>query len=607
MNILKKLVILLLVLFLNGCSQEFLEPISLSTFDTNYLFSNVDDARRATNAIYQQFSTDGYTTRLSTQMQGNTDIETHGASTINIQDVQSKPNIEIEMLKPQESNLDLDKAWTSGYSAIRDCNIVIDGIRASGALESTNTATKANMYQFLGEAYTIRAYWYSMLIYSFGDVPFSTQAPKAGIDFNLPREDRNLILTALIKDLKEIEPNMKWSDELPFGVEQVNREFTMGMIARLSLQRGGYFLKPDMTMERPADYKEYYTIAKEYSKKLMDLKDRVLPTDFAQIFKNESQFIVAKNSDVLFEIPFAIGEGDVGYNIGIYFNGGTHPYGRGGAGQWLPASYYYSFDSKDLRRNITCGLYNYDTNYQVQVNGINAISQGKWSRGDINPAPGATTSKGTGINFPLMRYSDVILMNAEAENELNGPTAVAQAALKRVRQRAFDPLEWSTKVNQYVTNVSSSKDAFLDAIINERAWEFGGEFLRKSDLIRWGNYKAIISKTVTTLKALADESADINGIRPNFIYWKRTADNKFVTFNTDTREIPADLANWTRNDWLKSLKSSIGIDGYSNFITVNWFYYLDTAKPVRYINPIPSRAIIASQGVLKNDGYGYGN
>jgi hypothetical protein len=38
----------------------------------------------------------------------------------------------------------------------------------------------------------------------------------------------------------------------------------------------------------------------------------------------------------------------------------------------------------------------------------------------------------------MLRYSDVILMLAEAENELNGPTALAQDALKRVRQRAFD-------------------------------------------------------------------------------------------------------------------------------------------------------------------------
>lgn len=598
MNIIKKLSILLIAFFMNSCSN-FLEPTSLSTYDTKYLFSNVDDARRATNAIYTQFSTDGFTTRLSTNMQANTDIEVHGADPVSIH---SKTNIEIEMLDPVSSNGDLQKAWESGYKAIRDCNIVIDGIHESGNLESTDSAVKANMYQFLGEAYTIRAYWYSMLINSFGDIPFSTQAPKAGVDFNLPKEDRNVILSAVIKDLIDIEPKMKWADQLPYGIEQVNREFTLGMIARLSLQRGGYFLKPDMTTSRKTDYLDYYTIARDYSKKLMDLKDRALPTDFAQIFKNESQFIVAKNSDVLFEIPFAIGEGDIGYNVGIQVAIGNHPHGGTTGGYAIPASYYYSFDNKDKRRDVTCGLYKRDANYDTQIVSASTISQGKWSREYLNPAPGSTTTKGTGINFPLLRYADVILMNAEAENELNGPTAAAKSALARVRQRAFDTLDWPTKVDQYVTSASISKTAFFDAIVNERAWEFGGEFIRRFELIRWGNYDKIIAKTISDLKKLGDESANLNGIRPDYVYWKRNVDGTLKIFSTDTREVPTDVLNWTRVSWLTGLKSSTGIDGYQSFISWYWINY---KNPVRYIMPIPASAVNSSQGVLKNDGYGY--
>src|SRR5690606_23622436 len=92
------------------------------------------------------------------------------------------------------SNRDLDIVWTYAYRAIRDANIAIEGILASEALVSPDAVTAATMNHLLGEAYTLRAYWYSMLIFYFGDVPFIQDAPKSGNDFFLGKEDRNVIL-----------------------------------------------------------------------------------------------------------------------------------------------------------------------------------------------------------------------------------------------------------------------------------------------------------------------------------------------------------------------------------------------------------------------------
>lgn len=69
-------------------------------------------------------------------------------------------------------------------------------------------------------------------------------------------------------------------------------------------------------------------------------------------------------------------------------------------------------------------------NYQ-EVDAITSIAVGKWSRMMMTSNPGADSSKGTGVNWPLMRYSDVLLMLAEAENALNGPTELAKAQLKK--------------------------------------------------------------------------------------------------------------------------------------------------------------------------------
>jgi starch-binding outer membrane protein, SusD/RagB family len=69
---------------------------------------------------------------------------------------------------------------------------------------------------------------------------------------------------------------MMWADQLDYGIERINREYVIGMISRLSLMRGGYWLYPDMQMRRKEDYRKYYEIANTYAKKLVNLKPREL-------------------------------------------------------------------------------------------------------------------------------------------------------------------------------------------------------------------------------------------------------------------------------------------------------------------------------------------
>lgn len=618
MVLIKRIIIIVTILFcLNSCS-DFLEPDSLSTFDTTLIFSNVDDARKATNNIYRQFGEDGYRTRLSITMQANSDVDAGGDRT------SDKFNNQIIALRAQATNDDLSKAWTSCYSAIRDCNVVIFGIKSSQAYNSSDSDIRSQMRQFLGEAYTMRAFWYSQLVYNWGDVPFTVESPKAGVDFNLPKTDRNIILSSVIQDMIDIEAEMQWADRLPQTVQQINREFTLGMIARLSLQRGGYYLKPDMTKESASasDRQKYYTIARDYAKKLIELKDRALPVDFAQVFKNQCQNVYPANNDMIFEVPFAIGTGEVGYNVGMRITSGSHSYGAGAHDFSMPLSYFYSFDIKDKRRAATCGLYNLDKNLIPSAVASTDISQAKWSKAYCNPPLGSASAKGTGINWPVMRYSDILLMYAEAENELNsGPTSAAKDALRRVRQRAFDTADWTVSVDNYINSVSSGKNAFFKAIVDERAWEFGGELLRKYDLIRWGIYEDKIMETVDKLKALGDDALlnNPNSQFASYVYYR--VDNKVIKIyegiynnntpplgyiastGSDTNGNTLPLINgWVRADWTRTLKSSTS--GYNTFIDKQFGPYI-TGTPVRYIQPIPSVAIDNSGGILKNDGYGF--
>lgn len=604
---LKYYIIAIMALAFTACS-DFLEPDSISTFDTNYVFSNVDDARKGVNAIYVQFGVDGFRSRLSNNMTGNTDIERQSGWT------SSGDRYQIWDLNALASNGDLGKVWNAAYTAIRDANIAIEGIEASEALNSNDVLISKTMYHLLGEAYTLRAYWYSILTYHFGDVPNVRLAPKAGNDFFLGKEDRNVILSQVIEDMMAIEGKMLWAEELPYGIEQVNREYTLGLIARIALQRGGYYLTPALNMERPNDYLTYYQVAKDYTEKLISLKDRPLPEDFRQVFLNNAKFVTPVNDDILFEVPFAQGNGDVGWNIGVTVQGGataSHSYGSGNNYMAMPPSYYYSFDTLDTRRDVTCAYYIVNTEFQEEfVNGgISNISQGKWSRYYLDAGPGSSSAKGTGINWPMLRYADVLLMHAEAENELNGPTAAAIESFSRVRRRAFDSALWDDKVDNYLANISTSKEEFFEAIVNERAWEFGGEMIRKYELIRWGNYSEKMAETVQTLKDMADSAFEGIGPYadlPDYIYWKRDESGRFTILNPNQKIAAAPDETWTRESWLLGLRDEVTT--YKEWITKDWRNYIDEGpKPgvARYIFPIPEEAVTNSQGVLANDGYGF--
>lgn len=597
------LAIIPIVLIATSCDKDFLEPDSISTFDLNYIYSNVDDARNGVNAVYSYFNQDAFRSRLSNNMTGITDIEIgyHNEEFDN-------GRREIWNLNATNSNNDLNIVWTFAYRAIRDANIAIEGLTNSGNLDSEDATVQNTFRQLLGEAHTLRAYWYSMLAYYFGDVPYITEAPVAGANFFIPKTHRNIILASEIQHLIDIEEGMQWGDALPYGIEQVNREYTLGMIARLALQRGGYYLTPELNMVRDSDYLDYYAIAKQYSKKLIDLKDRPLPTDFRQVFLNENLFITPINEEILFEVPFAKGGGDVGWNIGIRVDGGTdakHAYGSGSNYMAMPATYYMSFDGKDKRREVTCGLFKVTVEDTLQHVGVGNISQGKWNRRLLPEPPGKESAKGTGINWPMMRYADVLLMFAEAENELNGPTTEAQNAFKRVRQRAFDPADWSTKVDAYLAQVSVSKQAFFEAIVDERAWEFGGEMIRKYELIRWNLYSEKAQETVEGLMELADTAFNGTGTGPDYMYWKTDDDGNFAVLNPDNKVLAAPDDTWIRQSFLIGLHNDTTT--YSEFILNDWNNYINGPKPgvVRYIFPIPVTAIDNSQGTLKNDGYGF--
>jgi hypothetical protein len=597
---------MILILFVS--CKKFLETDSPSTLTSDYIFSREDDVFRAVKGIYSLMTTDeGFSIRLSFYYTVNTDVEM-------ITGTSDGGRRDIAEFQCFTTNSEILKPWNNAYTAIDRANQCIKGIEHSPLYK-----TNANVMQMYGEAVALRALFYYELVRNWGDVPYKTTPTMAGENYYLPRTDRDTILTHSINDLIAVEPLMLRADQLSEGIERINREFVQGLIARIALARGGYSLRwvnNSLAMKRnESDYIQYYKLANTYCKIIRDNGGHTLNPSFKQIFLNECQFITPLNDDVLFEVAFPSGvSGEVGYYNGIKMLQGSdasNPFGSASGSVLLTPTYFYSFDTLDTRLPVTCAAYSLDQNLNQVIGKPNGgITTGKWCKAWMTTPPGSASTKATGINWPMMRYSDVLLMLAETENELHGPTADAKNALELVRQRAFPSEVWPDKVINYVDSVAANHNEFFNAIVNERAWEFGGECLRKFDLVRWNLYGKKIAKAKNDMIQMGLDSRQTgtgNGYfsdYPNKVYWKLDSASRTLKIIGLYRmaTAPPVSSGYTAASWLTNMVNSDSTFSSSDYINQAYQGYIDKTgnSPVRYILPIHQSVIDASLNSLQN-------
>ncbi|MCR4918296.1 MAG: RagB/SusD family nutrient uptake outer membrane protein [Prevotella sp.] len=483
-----------------SCSDT-LQTENLSADNLEYLCSNPTDARKMIDHVYSFFCEDTYTSRMSTNWMQNTDVE---VGFINKTQSESADRRGIWCLNARYFN-DVKNCWDYSLRAIDFANQCIVGIEQSDMYQ----AGDKDMKQLHGEAYCLRAYWYWLMCNFWADVPFATTPTTAADQHNDPRTDKNIIYTQLISDLIKVEGEMQWSDQVT--TERMNREFALGFIVKLAMFRAGYSMQQDGTMQRcqgsgeryeltytdeagneqrATTNDDYYRVARTYAQRLISLKPRALNPRFKEIFDNEINGCNPAGGDVLFEMGFVPNSGgDIGWCHGLSVVASSK--GAGTTYTNLTPYYACSFDPEDQRLPVTCANYRWLADNKQAATDGGGIQPAKWCRMDLDVT--SVASKGTGINWPVLRYADVLLLMAEADNELNnGPTDLARNALKTVRERAFiGAADKTAKVDAYVSALATHDD-FKEAIVRERAWEFGGENIRKFDLIRWNLYSNAI-------------------------------------------------------------------------------------------------------------------
>lgn len=574
------------MLGLSSC-KKYLDVSPQSAFDEQFVFSNVANTTSALMGVYEQLTGDnGYGSRLSMMYPYDTD-EFIGVTNASAPDNNSR---DLSRYNLQATNGQLTLPFQQLYTGIERANICIKNIPAMAMYNNGSETEKQQLRRLYGEALTLRAQFYLELIRNWGDLPAIFEPAIDQADLYLPKTDRDLIYDRIIEDLKLAGELVPWRNDAGVAIdERITKGAVKGLRARIALYRGGYSLRrASEQMERKPDYLSFYKIARDECAEIMQHRDKhnLNPT-FQDVFKNYiNAFKIEPNGEVMFEV--AMGKdisGRIGYYDGprFYASSGTAQLGNSSV-RAVPV-YFYSFNALDTRRDVTLAPYynNADKTKAVQTM-VNMVS-GKFRADWWNPAP-TSASQQTGINWPILRFSDVLLMFAEAENELNsGPTAAAKSAYEEVRKRGFKGNETA------IGTTPSGKDDFFNAIVDERYFEFGGEGIRKYDLIRWNLLASKIAETRSNYTKMLNKAAPYNNL-PQSMYYKSASTDVIFSNSLYAPAPAATPVGYTKVAWVSSI-TAVWITNFAQYFKPNH----------SELFPLP-QSVVESNPKLKQD-YGY--
>jgi len=604
------------VILLAGSCKKYLEPVSLSTFDTAYVFNNTQSAQKAVLAAYQDLAGDnGYGIRISMYFPYDND------EMIGIHQLGDNDRGDIAHYNATAGNGQLNAPWNQLYQGIERANICIYYIPKMDMYTKGTALQVGELQRLYGEALTLRAQFYHELVRNWGDVPAQFLPSAFQPTLFLAKTDRDTIYNQLLNDLQLAETLVPWRTEVANlgdpADERITKGAVKGLRARIALCRGGYSLRRasstyGQTMARPADYKTYYQIAWNECNDLMAHRDQhTLNASFQSVFKNAIDAHTADPvGEIMFRVGMAGGSGSYDSKLG-YYDGVTIKstvYLTGNAAIGVLPTYFYLFDSTDTRRDVTCAAYEVNADLTtLKLHPPTTIAEAKFRRDWItNPTQMTSSAQYYGLDWPLLRFSDVLLMFAEADNELNGaPSSAAIAAFQEVRKRGYGGNA------ALIGTTPTDHDGFFNAIVKERSLEFGGEGLRKFDLIRWNllgqrladaktNLTNMSSKTGTFAGNYTNNTLDFSKLPDSVFYKTSSTSATGIIFGTSlyAPRTVSTLSGYSKALWVSSaisgVLSSVGAsNGYAFYFKPNHGELL----------PIPQAALDANYN-LKQD-YGY--
>lgn len=450
----------ILGLGISGC-EKFLEEKPQSFLNADNFYQNEEQARSAVNACYLRLyniyrgdlmMATEYTSDLSYLTNGGVD-QTFGMSP-------SNPGVS-------------DGIWTSAYNGIMVCNATIAGIEKSTGIEDEEIKSV-----LIGEAIIMRALYYYILTSVFGDVPYYTSDASASFDAlmevaQMGRMPAAATRDSLIADLQEWAPFMPQTKSSSIDDNRVGAAMAYMLIGKLAL----WNKKWDVCIDAMQKLKNIYGSLSQYS---------LTDTWFRYKNKDESIFEVQysgaeKISNVATQMTPPRASGAVYDGVTITELGTTTTTFTAATA----TDYFESlYTDADPRKNTTLAYTH---------NGI-WFNRPKANNFTGKPWPGpkfwclSMNLQQDNNNQKVFRFADALLMLAEAANEVDDPVT-AMAAMNEVKARANA---------SFVMTAFPGKEPFREELKKERARELFGEYGRKWDLVRWGDFFDRVSATSAT-------------------------------------------------------------------------------------------------------------
>ena len=485
----------LVVLFMSflGCS-DLLEEVPVSDLSVENSFNTEADAKAAIVGVYNSLHLEGVYGKSQTLF--STDEHNAGSKVpLSGFNLYSFTADNVEVILP---------IWRDHYLGINRANLAISKIPSINMnVEKRNT--------LVAEAKFIKALLYFNLIRYYGDVPYKYSETASLNDLNIPRTPVATIYENMIRDLEYCVEHLEVKAAGLAG--HATQDAAKTLLASIYLTRGS-MARRDNTGNGIADF----TLATRYSKEVIDANRYRLCTYFPDAFIVQNK----NNDEIIFDVQFkspGLGVGNtIGLNMGIPSTAsGVDNLSAGGSQGAIRANPYHQFyyevaDSIRMKWTNARILINATTGGYSIVSAVSnnpPVSAAKFRRYPVRSPGFVLQTNDYDVNWPIFRYAEVLLIYAEASNEINGPNQLAINALNLLRSRARntniggvhrDILPRSLSIQRSIglvdltltNSLVSTQSAFRNYILLERSRELSQEGKRWFDLVRWGILKSTL-------------------------------------------------------------------------------------------------------------------
>lgn len=365
--------------------------------------------------------------------------------------------IELDNFTVVPTNGLLGDFYTGHYTAINKANVVLN---EADSLIAVGAVTEEDFNQSTAEARFIRGYLYFNLVRTFGGVPKVDALITDQGDFNIPRASAEEIYSLIESDLLYAEANLPASWDAAFE-GRPQKTSAQGMLAKVYA------------------YRKNWAASLQSARNVMNSGMHDLSTPYTTIFTEEGE----NSSESLFEIQNIRNQS---FNFGSDY---ARVQGVRGSGEWdfgwgfnTPSTALLdAYEPNDPREDATV-LFVGETTPYGEVPPASLPNPRYNQKVYTNPTfrAAANDRQGDWVNIRILRYADVVLLAAEAANEL-GQTDLALEYLEMVRARARGG---NAAILPEITETNQA--ALRDLIRHERRIELAMEHERFFDLVRWG-------------------------------------------------------------------------------------------------------------------------